>query len=111
MRVPVDADSGVSPELLAKRRGQIEAILKKLGLENKLDLMVWLTGDIKHGEHKSVIRLNPTLSDGVFLEVFAHELLHYLGLPHNESARQIKFSSTDGERDLITQALARLITE
>ena len=96
-------------KLYEKRKRQIQTALKKLGLTNKTDLDIWLTTSVKHGEHRSTIRLNPNVSDDQFYINLAHELLHYKGVSHNEDTRDIKYSSVDNGKDLLSKTLARML--
>lgn len=57
------------------------------------------------------VRVNPYLSNEVFDTTFAHELLHYFGVPHNESTRHVGFSSNSLRRDLISKAVAKMLRE
>lgn len=96
---------------LEERERRVKRILKKLDLENRQDLEIQLTDEIKHAQALTIIQINPNLPDKAFDVEFAHELLHYLGLPHNETTRQINFSSTDSKRDLLSKALAKMVSE
>ena len=94
-----------------ERHLRVRRYLKRLGLKNTKDLTVILTDKVKYGVTHTTVRVNPYLSDEVFDTTFAHELLHYFGVPHNESTRHVKFSSTSLRRDLISKALARMLSE
>jgi Zn-dependent peptidase ImmA (M78 family) len=95
--------------LTKKRQRQIKQYLKRLGLDSKTDLEFILTEDIQSAETRSIIRLNPNVSDKEFRHNVAHELLHYLGLNHNEDTRRIHYSSTSTEKDLLSKALAHML--
>ena len=98
-------------ERLKERHLRVRRYLRRLGLKNTSDLTVILTDKVKYGVAHTTIRVNPYLSDEVFDTTFAHELLHYFGVPHNESTRHVKFSSTSLKRDLISKALAKMLSE
>ena len=96
---------------LKERHVRVRKYLKKLGLKNTNDLTVILTDKVKYGVAHTTVRVNPYLSDDAFDTTLAHELLHYFGVPHNESARRVGFSSSSLRRDLISKALARMLSE
>ena len=98
-------------EKLKERHLRVHRYLKRLGLKNTKDLTVILTDRVKYGVAHTTVRVNPFLSDDVFDTTFAHELLHYFGVPHNESARRVGFSSSSLRRDLISKALARMLSD
>lgn len=113
MGVPIDVGKMTGrrgdAKLIEKRTKQIEDALKKLGLTDKVDLTIWLTTSIKQADHLSTIRLNPAVSDDQFYINLAHELLHYKGLPHNEDARDVRYSSVDNGKDLLSKTLAQML--
>jgi hypothetical protein len=98
-------------ERLKERHQRVRRYLRKLGLKNTKDLTVVLTDRVKFGVTHTTVRVNPYLSDEVFDTTFAHELLHYFGVPHNESTRHVGFSSSSLRRDLISKALAKMLSE
>jgi hypothetical protein len=66
---------------------------------------------VKYGIAHTTVRVNSYLSNEVFDTAFAHELLHYFGIPHNESTRHARFSSNSLRRDLISKAVAKMLRE
>jgi hypothetical protein len=94
---------------LKERRIRANKILKKLGLHSKTDLTVILTPRIKYGVSHTTIKVNPYLSDKEFDMTMLHEILHFLGLPHNESTRKIHYSSADLKKDALPLALLQLL--
>ena len=100
---------------LAEREARVKMYLKKLGLDKKTDLKVLLVGQTLHfrpvkvGFSLTIIRINPNLSDDEFDRTLAHELLHYLGIPHNETTRSIHFHSTSLRKDLLSKTLAEMM--
>jgi hypothetical protein len=96
---------------LKERERRVKRILKKLGLDSRQDLDVHFTNVIKYGQAITIIEINPDLSDKEFDETFAHELLHYLGLEHNETTRQINYSSANPEKDILSKTLAKMVSE
>lgn len=96
---------------LLERERRVKRILKKLGLDTRQDLDVRLTDKIKTGQALTIVEINPDLSDKAFDETFAHELLHYLGLEHNETTRQLSYSSTDPKKDILSKTLAKMVSE
>lgn len=98
-------------EKLKERHLRVRRYLKRLDLKNTKDLTVILTDKVKYGVTHTTVRVNPYLSDEVFDTTFAHELLHYFGIPHNESTRHLGFSSSSLKRDLISKAVARMLSE
>ena len=98
-----------SEDKMKERRRRTIKILKKLGLNSKTDLTVVLTTKTKYGNSHTTIRVNPFLSDKEFDITLLHEILHFLGLPHNESTRHIHYSSTDLKKDALPLALLQLL--
>jgi hypothetical protein len=98
-------------EKLKERHLRVRRYLNRLGLKNTKDLTVILTDKVKYGVAHTTVRVNPYLSDEVFDTTFAHELLHYFGVPHNESTRHVGFSSNSLRRDLISKAVAKMLRE
>jgi len=96
---------------LSERERRVKRILKKLGLDSRQDLDVHFTDGVKYGQALTIIEINPNLSDKEFDETFAHELLHYLGLEHNETTRQISYSSANPEKDILSKTLAKMVSE
>ena len=98
-------------ERLKERHLRVRRYLNRLGLKNTNDLTVILTDRVKYGVTHTTVRVNPYLSDEVFDTTLAHELLHYFGIPHNESTRHVGFSSNSLRRDLISKAVAKMLRE
>jgi Zn-dependent peptidase ImmA (M78 family) len=94
---------------LAEREARVKAHLKKLGLDKKTDLKVILTKRVKYGSTRTFIHLNPDLSDDEFDVTLAHELLHYFGIPHNETTRSIRYHSKSLRKDLLSKTLAQMM--
>lgn len=92
-----------------ERQERVRLYLKKLGLDKKTDLAIALTTKVKYGSTHTLIKINPDLSDTEFDITFAHELLHYLGLPHSETTRSIKYHSKSLRRDILSKTLASMM--
>jgi len=93
---------------MERRKAQVDEALQVLGLEHT---QVILTSDVKYAVCNSVIKINPNLSDKEFWVTFCHELLHDLGIPHNECSRRIGYSSTNLENDTLSVAFAQVVQD
>jgi len=91
------------------RETEVMKLLKFLRLDHKTDLMIILDPHIKHGEHSSTIAVNPNLPNTEFLVTFAHEILHYKGLPHNCDTVDMYFNSKSLKGDLLSKTLAAML--
>lgn len=94
---------------LGERQERVKRYLKRLGLDKKTDLAIALTTKVKYGSTRTLIKINPNLPDDQFDVTFAHELLHYFGVPHNETSRSIKFHSSSFRKDLLSKTLAEMM--
>lgn len=93
---------------MTKRKSEVAQALQVLGLKGT---QVILTSDVKYAVCNSVIKINPNLSDKEFWVTFCYELLHDLGIPHNECSRRIGYSSTNLENDVLSIAFAQVVKD
>ena len=91
------------------REKEVKKYLKFLRLNHKDDLLIMLSPHVKHGEHSSTIVVNPNLPDTEFLVTFAHEILHYKGLPHNCDTLDIRYYSKTLKGDILSATLAAML--
>ena len=94
---------------LQERQERVDGYLKKLGLDKKTDLKIILTEKVKYGVANTIIKINPNLSDDEFDINLCHELLHYLGIPHNETTRSIRYHSKSLRKDELSKTLAEMV--
>lgn len=94
--------------LIERRKTEVDQALQVLGLHGT---QVLLTTDVKYAVCNSVIKINPNLPDKEFWVTLNHELLHDLGVPHNECTRRIGYSSKNLENDTLSAAFAQVVHE